>query len=391
MDVSRIDLSMRWAALSAVSLAVVLPGCGGSDESADRTPATPSAATKTAEPGQAARGDGLARNAGSPQVETIVEDLESPWEIAFLPDGRAIVTERPGRVRLLDRDLALQEEPIADMTLVQEFGEGGLLGAAVDPRFEANGYVYFYRTTPADNEVVRYRLENDRLVGETVIADGIEREAFHDGGRLDFGPDGYLYFSTGDAGRERSAQDRRSLSGKVLRLAPHQYRGHGGRPEVFSLGHRNPQGFDWRPGDGQLVATEHGNEGNDEVNILRRGANYGWPRVEGEDHGNFEPPIAVYTPAIAPSGATFISLPGSEWTGDYLIGALVGEQIRRLRLDTEGRVVLDEPLLEGEFGRFRTIVEGPDGALYALTSNTTRGTLREGDDRILRIVPPADG
>jgi glucose/arabinose dehydrogenase len=238
---------------------------------------------------------------------------------------------------------------------------------------------------------VRYRLDGDRLTGETVIADGIEKEAFHDGGRLHFGPDGHLYFSSGDAGRERSAQDPRSLNGKILRMSPQRYRGRGGRPEVFSLGHRNPQGFDWRPGSGRMIATEHGDEGNDEVNILRRGANYGWPRVMGEEHGEFEAPVALYTPSIAPSGATFVSLPGSEWSGDYLIGALAGEQIRRLRLDSGDRVVLDEPLFQGEFGRIRTVVEGPDGALYALTGNTTRGALREGDDRILRIVPPAGG
>jgi glucose/arabinose dehydrogenase len=167
-----------------------------------------------------------------------------------------------------------------------------------------------------------------------------------------------------------------------------QYRGTGGRPEIFSLGHRNPQGFDWRPGGGAFVATEHGDQGNDELNILRRGANYGWPRVQGEDHVDFEAPVAVYTPAIAPSGATFVSRPGSAWSGDYLIGALVGEQIRRVRLDADGGVEQDEALFEGRFGRIRTVVEGPDGAIYALTSNSTRGRLRPGDDRILRIVPP---
>jgi glucose/arabinose dehydrogenase len=300
------------------------------------------------------------------------------------------VTERPGRVRLLDADLTLPEQPIADMVLVGEIGEGGLLGAAVDPRFADNGFVYFYRTTPADNEVVRYRLERDRLVGETVVADGIEMAPFHDGGRLHFGPDDRLYFSTGDAGQEASAQDPHSLNGKILRLAPQQYRSGGGRPEIFSLGHRNPQGFDWRPDSAQLVATEHGDQGNDEVNILRPGANYGWPEVMGKDHGEFEAPVAVYTPAIAPSGATFVSRPGSAWSGDYLFGALVGEQIRRLRLDSDGGVVANEALFEGEFGRIRTVVEGPDGAIYALTSNSTRGELREGDDRILRIVPPAE-
>jgi glucose/arabinose dehydrogenase len=380
---------VRRTALTALLAAAVLAGCdGGDDEPAERTSTGAPAPAETETPSAAGTG-GLARIPGGPRVETVAEELESPWEIAFLPDGRAIVTERPGRVRLLERDLTLREEPIAEMETVEEIGEGGLLGAAVDPRFAANRFVYFYRTTAEQNEVVRYRLEGDRMAGETVIAGGIDKEAFHDGGRLHFAPDGYLYFSSGDAAREQSAQDPRSLNGKILRLAPRAYRGRGGRPEVFTLGHRNPQGFDWRPRSGRMMASEHGDVGDDEVNVLRRGENYGWPRVTGEDHGEFEAPVAVYTPAIAPSGATFVSLPGSEWSGDLLVGALVGEQIRRLRFDSSDRVVLDEALFEGRFGRIRTVVEGPDGALFALTSNTTRGALREGDDRILRIVPPA--
>jgi glucose/arabinose dehydrogenase len=166
-------------------------------------------------------------------------------------------------------------------------------------------------------------------------------------------------------------------------------RGEGGRPGVFSLGHRNPQGFDWHPESGALVASEHGPDGDDEVNLLRRGANYGWPEVQGEDHVDFEAPVAVYDDAIAPSGATFVSRPGSAWSGDFLVAALVGEQIRRLRLDAEGRVTRDEAMFGGDFGRLRTVVEGPDGALYALTSNRDgRGAPREGDDHVLRIVPP---
>jgi glucose/arabinose dehydrogenase len=149
------------------------------------------------------------------------------------------------------------------------------------------------------------------------------------------------------------------------------------------------QGIDWQPGTGTPVASEHGNVGNDEVNVLRRGGNYGWPRVEGENHGEFRAPVALYSEAIAPSGATFVSLPGSSWTGDYLIAALIGRQIRRLSFE-RGRVVRDEALFEDDFGRLRTVVEGPDGALYALTSNRDgRGSPREGDDRIVRIVPPA--
>ena len=330
----------------------------------------------------------LARNRGGPRVETVATGLAAPWEIGFLPDGRALVTERPGRVRLLSRRLKLRRRPV-ERVRVAAIGEGGLLGLAVDPRFEDNRFVYLYRTLVGGNQVVRYRFEHGRLTGETVLVRGIEAGAIHDGGRIHFGPDGRLYFTTGEAGEEGLAQDRRSLNGKMLRMGPRAFRGRGGRPEVFSLGHRNPQGFDWQPRTRRLVSDEHGPIGNDEVNVLRRGANYGWPKVQGEDQHGFAEPAIVYSDAIAPSGATFVSLPGSAWTGDYLIGALVGEQIRRLGFQGV-RVTRDEALFEGDFGRVRTVVEGPDGALYALTSNRDgRGSPRAGDDRVLRIVPPA--
>jgi glucose/arabinose dehydrogenase len=298
------------------------------------------------------------------------------------------VTERPGRVRLVSRDRRLRDEPVAEVD-VDEIGEGGLLGLAIDPDFERNRFVYLYRTANGGNEVARYRFEDGPLEEDAVVARGIRAAAIHDGGRLRFGPDGDLYFSAGDAGDSSLAQDRGSLNGKVLRLSPRQYRGGGGRPQVFSLGHRNPQGFDWQPRTGRFVEDEHGDLGNDEVNFLRRGANFGWPEAQGEDHDGFAAPVAVYSDAIAPSGATFVRGRGSEWTGNYLIAALVGEQVRRLSFD-RGRVTRNEALFQGDFGRLRTVVEGPDGALYVLTSNRDgRGSPQDGDDRILRIVPPA--
>jgi glucose/arabinose dehydrogenase len=222
------------------------------------------------------------------------------------------------------------------------------------------------------------------------VLDGILAGPVHDSGRIHFGPDDRLYIATGDAGQEDIAQDSDSLNGKFLRMAASEYRGNGpGEAEIVSSGHRNPQGFDWQPGSDRLIATEHGNTGNDEVNEIRQGENYGWPEVEGTDHGDFEAPLTVYEDSIAPSGATFVSLPGSEWTGDYVIGALVGEQVRRLTFDG-AEVTEDEALFDGEFGRVRTVVESPDGALYALTSNRDgRGSPRAGDDRVIRIVPPA--
>jgi glucose/arabinose dehydrogenase len=334
--------------------------------------------------------NGGSRAEGEARVETVATGLEAPWEIAFLPDRSALITERPGRVRLLGADGELSEEPVAEVE-VEAVGEAGLLGLAVDPDFEDNRFVYLYRTTATGNEVARYRFERERLVEEAVIASDIAAAAIHDGGRIHFGPDGNLYFTSGDAAQDELAQDPDSLNGKVLVMEAEAARGEGGGPEAFTLGHRNPQGFDWDPETEALVASEHGPDGDDEVNVLRRGANYGWPEVQGEDHGDFEAPAAVYEDAIAPSGATFVRRPGSAWSGDFLVAALAGKQIRRLRIDDQGRVTRDEALFEGEFGRLRTVVEGPDGALYVLTSNRDgRGAPREGDDRVLRIVPPEE-
>lgn len=378
-------------ALLMAVLVMGLVACGGGEPPAPPadggTEAGPTAGDG-AEPPDGSK-QRLARADGGPRVETLVTGLEVPWEIVFLPDGRALVTERPGRVRVISAAGELLGRPAAEVP-VSALGEGGLLGLALDPEFERNDLVYTYYTTRSGMEVARHRLEGNRLVEEAVVLDGIQAGPVHDSGRIHFGPDDRLYVATGDAGQPGLAQDPDSLNGKFLTMEASEYRGDGpGEAEILTLGHRNPQGFDWQPGSDRLIATEHGDTGNDEVNEIRPGRNYGWPEAEGADHGRFEAPLTVYDDAIAPSGATFVSLPGSEWTGDYLIGALVGEQIRRLRLDG-ARVTENEALFEGEFGRVRTVVEGPDGALYALTSNRDgRGSPREGDDRVIRIVPPA--
>jgi glucose/arabinose dehydrogenase len=318
-----------------------------------------------------------------------------PWEIAFLPDRRALVTERPGRVRLLEADGSLREEPVAEVE-VSALGEGGLMGLALDPGFAENRLVYLYFTTADGLRLERWSFgAGDRLVREATLVSDIAAGPIHDSGRIGFGPDDMLYVATGDAGDGALAQDDASLNGKYLRLSPEQYRGSATvRPEIVSKGHRNAQGFDWDPGTDRLISTEHGPSGGDgpqgfdEVNEIRAGGNYGWPEAFGDDHEGFDAPLRVYEEAIAPSGATFVTREGSAWTGDFLFANLRGEHLRRLRLDGD-RVVEDEVLLEGGYGRLRTVVEGPGGAIYVLTSNRDgRGSPADEDDRILRITPP---
>jgi glucose/arabinose dehydrogenase len=235
--------------------------------------------------------------------------------------------------------------------------------------------VYLYFTTAEGLRLERWRFEDDRLAREASLIDGvIEAGAIHDSGRIAFGPDRALYVATGDAGNEALAQDQASLNGKFLRLT--DYRGGPVRPEVVSLGHRNPQGFDWEPGTDRLISTEHGPECCDEINAIEEGENYGWPAVRGFDHAGFRAPVKVYEDSIAPSGATF-------WRGAFWFATLRGESLRRVDLDDGSEQVL----LEGEYGRLRTVREGPDGALYVLTSNRDgRGSPDDGDDRILRVV-----
>lgn len=304
------------------------------------------------------------------RVEVVAESLEVPWEIVWLPDGRALITERPGRIRMLDGTL-VAEVPVSAL------GEGGLMGLALDPEFESQPFVYLYFTTADGLQLERWRFEDDRLTREASLIDGvIEAGPIHDSGRIAFGPDDALYVATGDAGNEQLAQDEDSLNGKYLRLT--DYRGGPTRPEIVSTGHRNPQGFDWEPETDRLISTEHGPAGFDEINEIEEGNNYGWPAVTGTDHGDFTAPLRVYEQSVAPSGATF-------WEGAFWFATLRGEALRRLSLDDES----EDVLLENEYGRLRTVRVGPDGALYVLTSNRDgRGAPEDGDDRVLRLSPP---
>jgi glucose/arabinose dehydrogenase len=326
---------------------LLLAGCGGEDGEERAAPA----------------GDEM-------RVEVVAEGLEVPWEIVWLPDGRALITERPGRIRMLDGTV-VAEVPVSAL------GEGGLMGLALDPDFESQPFVYLYFTTADGLQLERWRFADDRLTRDASLIDGvIEAGPIHDSGRIAFGPDDALYVATGDAGNEQLAQDEDSLNGKYLRLT--DYRGGPVRPEIVSTGHRNPQGFDWEPGTDRLISTEHGPEGFDEINEIEEGNNYGWPEVTGSEHGNFTAPLRVYEQSVAPSGATF-------WRGAFWFATLRGEALRRVSLDDGS----EDVLLENEYGRLRTVRVGPDGALYVLTSNRDgRGSPDDGDDRVLRLSPP---
>jgi glucose/arabinose dehydrogenase len=296
---------------------------------------------------------------------------------------------------MLTRTGRLLRRPVSHVA-VSALGEGGLLGLAVDPAFRRNRFVYLYFTTRAGMRLERRRLTGRRLTGPRSLVTGIAAGGVHDSGRIAFGPDDRLYVSTGDAGHGELAQDPASLNGKFLALTPAQYRGSRSvLPAIISRGHRNAQGFDWEPGTGQMLSTEHGPsgfdgpEGWDEVNVIVPGADYGWPAEFGPGQAApYTPPLRLYPQPLAPSGATFVRRPGSRWTGDFLFACLRGEQLRRLVL-RNGAVVRDEALLQGRFGRLRTVVEGPRGDLYVLTSNRDgRGDPRLRDDRILRVRPP---
>ncbi len=343
------------------------------------------------------------------RVETVIGNLEVPWSIVFAPDGRMLFTERAGRVRVFENG-KLRAEPLAVIPDVEPSGESGLMGLALHPNFTQNGLLYFsyaYRTGGAQLvRVVRFRETGNALVDRKLIIENIPAAQFHAGCRLRFGPDGKLYITTGDATARNLAARMDSLAGKTLRLnddgtvpPDNPFVGQANtRAEIWTYGHRNSQGLDWQPGSNLMFQTEHGPSGfdgpggGDEVNIVERGKNYGWPTIHHRaTHDGMQSPLLEYTPAVAPASGMFYRGANAggfqQFRGNFFFGCLRGESIIRVVLDGR-RVVSEERLLHGEYGRIREVAEGPDGAIYFSTSNHDgRGRPARDDDRIMRLVP----
>jgi glucose/arabinose dehydrogenase len=378
-----------------VLLGALLTACGDDDDrpttDSDTVTATPqpSSHTPTTEPSKPT-GTNIPQEDTTPPkvVDTIATGLAAPWGIAFLPNGDAVVTERDTeRVLLLEapsydvREIGTIEETVG---LGDLGGEGGLLGVAVSPDFDRDHLLFFYVGTENDNRIGRAELQGGRLGPVDWILDGIPNGHIHDGGRLAFGPDGYLYASTGETGNPELAQDRSTTAGKILRITTDGDPAPGNPFEdspIWSYGHRNVQGLAFDDDD-RLWASEFGQDTYDELNLIEKGANYGWPMVEGrgEGKGLTNPQVVWDTDEASPSGLAFLD-------GHLWLASLKGERL--WRIDVHGDHA-SHPVdyLVGEYGRMRTVVVTPDGDLWVSTSNRDgRGSPREGDDRILLIDP----
>jgi aldose sugar dehydrogenase len=330
------------------------------------------------------------------RVVKLVEGLEHPWSVAFLPEGRMLVTERPGRLLLISASKSKQR--ISGVPPVVAQGQGGLLDVALHPSFASNNLIYLSYAGRGDGgfgtELARARLVGERLENVEVLfrQDPKGRGGLHFGGRIVFDRAGFVYLTLGERGEKERAQRPDNHNGSVIRLhddgrvpQDNPFVGKPGwKPEKFDLGHRNMQGAAWHPQTGALWTHEHGPQGGDEINIIKRGANYGWPVItyganygtgtkigEGTEKPGMEQPLYYWVPSISPSGMAFYTGDKfARWRGDLFLGALSGQMLVRLRLEGE-KVVKEERLLKGVLGRIRDVRVGPDGLLYLLTDETS--------------------
>jgi glucose/arabinose dehydrogenase len=337
------------------------------------------------------------------RVVTLLQGLEYPWSVAFLPDGRMLVTERAGRLRLVGQDWRLDPKPIAGLPDVVATGQGGLFDVVLHPEHAQNGWIYWAYNAPGaggwGTALARGKLQGSRMTEVQVLfsMQPKTRSSQHFGGRIVFDKAGMLYLTLGDRGDKERAQKLDDHAGSVIRLHddgrvpvdnPFAKRVEA-LPEKWTLGNRNMQGATLHPKTGELWTHEHGPQGGDEVNVMRSGLNYGWPVItygvnygfgtrigEGQTKQGMVQPLYLWVPSIAPSGMAFVS--GSkfpQWTGDLLVGALRDQVLVRLELDGE-KVVREERLLQGLVGRIRDVRMGPDGLVYLLTDDAQGALLR---------------
>ncbi len=334
----------------------------------------------------------------------VTDGLEHPWGLAFLPDGRMLVTERPGRLRIV-ADGWLVPEPVAGVPEVWDDGQGGLLDVALHPRFAENSLVYLSYSSPDNDDdaataVARGRLVGGRLedVEEIYVALPRDDNGRHFGSRLVFA-DGHLFVTAGDRGDSDRAQQLDDPAGSIIRLhddgrvpEDNPFVGTAGvRPELYSVGHRNPQGMTLETATGRIYAIEHGPKGGDELNLIEPGVNYGWPVIthgksymgfkigEGTRKEGMAQPVHYWVPSISPSGLMIYDADRfPAWQGSFFAGALSGELLVRLEV-AGGRVVVEERMLEDLEERFRDVRQGPDGLIYLLTDHP--------DGMLLRLEP----
>ena len=341
------------------------------------------------------------------EVQLVADQLTKPWGMAFLPEGGMLITEKAGRLRLLDAE-GLRPTPVAEFPEVRDGGDGGLLGIALDPDFADNRRVYLAYVTGSlrrdgrGTEVIRGELRGPALVNVETIFIALPKERsrlYGFGARLAFDRDGALFISLGDRWRRTPAQNLTSHLGSLIRVNPDGspppdnpfIATPGARPEIYTYGNRNMQGLAFQPGTGLLWSHEHGPQGGDELNVMRPGVNYGWPVItygvsdygakigEGTEKPGMAQPAHVWTPAIAPSGMAFYTGEAfPHWRGNLFVGSLLLGQLARLELQGEA-VAHEERLLNHEFGRIRDVKQGPDGFLYFLTD--------EQDGKLYRLIP----
>ena len=347
------------------------------------------------------RGEVLRSGGVAYRLVTLSRDLEQPWSMAFLPDGRLLITERPGRLRLFANG-RLVGKPLEGVPPVRAAGQGGLLDVCLHPGFIGNQTIYLSLAGPAEGgaltRVVRARLGDGRLLEATPIFDAVPAQSGgnHFGSRIVFDRAGLMYVTAGERYRMARAQDLNDLGGKVVRLRDdgsvppdNPFVGRGGaRPEIFTYGHRNPQGLALHPQTGRLWLCEHGPRGGDELNLLEPGANYGWPlATHGIDYNGskisdhrslpgMRDPVRVWVPSISPCGLCFYTgEPFAAWKGSLFTGALSANALYRIRLDGE-RWAGEETLLEAKLPYIRDVRQGPDGLLYLVTHADSGGLYR---------------